>query len=375
MTGKKSKATADFQQADRSRPAARLRLLRREMEASGLDALLVCHLPNVFYLSGFTGSAALLVITGSAATLFTDSRYTVQAAEETDGQVQIVRGSLMSAAGGHLARMRARRIGFEAVRLMVSQKTVLDKSAGSRARWIRWDGRIEAARAVKDPTELATMREAADLACSCWEEILPLVKPGVREIELAAELEFRMRRKGASGPAFDTIVGSGHRGALPHAVASPRTVGKNELVVFDLGAILRRYSSDLTRTVYVGRAPVGIRRWYNAVLEAQNAARDVLRAGVSAHQVDAAARGVLRRAGLANRFVHSTGHGLGLEVHEMPRLAKGETQRLQAGMVVTIEPGVYVQGKGGIRIEDDALVTTTGAEYLTHANRELIELG
>jgi Xaa-Pro aminopeptidase len=183
-----------------------------------------------------------------------------------------------------------------------------------------------------------------------------------------------MRRKGASGPAFDTIIASGPRGALPHARASTRAVGKNELVVFDLGAILRGYSSDLTRTVFVGRAPAKIRRWYGAVREAQQAAREVLRPGVSAHEVDAAARQLLQRAGLGKNFVHSTGHGLGLEVHEMPRLARGEKWLLRAGVVVTIEPGVYFEGTGGIRIEDDALVTRDGAELLTDANRELIEV-
>lgn len=375
MTGQGRKAVTDCQQAGHSSSAARLRLLRREMEVAKLDGLLVSHPPNVFYLSGFTGSAALLVISGSGVTLFTDPRYAIQAKEETGARFEIVRGSLFAAAGKALANRRARRIGLEAARVTMNQKSVLDKAVASRIRWIPWDGRVEAARAIKDADELVIMCEAARIACSCWEEILPLVKPGIREIELAAELEFRMRRKGASGPAFDTIVGSGPRGALPHAVASARAVGKNELVVFDLGAILRRYSSDLTRTVFVGRAPVEIRRWYGAVLEAQSVARDALRPGVSAHQIDAAARKALRRAGLGRQFIHSTGHGLGLEIHEMPRLGKGEKQLIQAGMVVTLEPGVYVEGKGGIRIEDDAFVTPNGAEYLTHANRELIELG
>ncbi len=377
--GKTRTASTQSKQAGQPAPAARLSLLRQEMEAERLDAFVVSHPPNVFYLSGFTGSAAVLVVAYAGATLFTDPRYTVQASEEvTSARVETTRGALMAAAAEHLTRRRLRRvlqIGFEAARLTVAQKSLLDKAAGARVRWIPWDGRIEAARAVKDIGELGVMREAAKIACSSWQEILPLVKPGILETELAAELEFRMRRKGATGPAFDTIIASGPRGALPHAHASPRALGKNELVVFDLGAILRGYSSDLTRTVFVGRAPAEIRRWYSAVLEAQQAARDVLRPGVSAQQVDAAARQSLQRAGLGKQFVHSTGHGLGLEVHEMPRLARGEKWLLRAGVVVTIEPGVYVQGKGGIRIEDDALVTQDGAEYLTDANRELIELG
>ncbi|HKF51538.1 MAG TPA: Xaa-Pro peptidase family protein [Candidatus Acidoferrales bacterium] len=376
MTGASETAFNESEKAGRARRAARLSLLRQEMEAGRLDAFVVTHPPNVFYLSGFTGSAAVLVITKARLTLLTDARYTVQAPQEArDARVKIIRGSLTSAAGEELAHGRTRHVGFEAARLTVSQKSLLDEAAGSRVRWIIWDGRVEAARAVKDAAELNTMREAAAIACSSWQEILPLIKPGVLETDLAAEVEFRMRRKGASGPAFDTIIASGPRGALPHAHASARAVGKNELVVCDLGAILRGYSSDLTRTVFVGRAPKEVRRWYTAVLEAQGAARDVLSPGVSAQRVDAAARKTLQRAGLGKQFVHSTGHGLGLEVHEIPRLAKGQETVLRAGVVVTIEPGVYIEGKGGIRIEDDALVTPNGAEYLTDANRELIELG
>ena len=376
MTGTSETAFSESEKAGRVRQAARLSLLRQEMEAARLDAFLVTHLPNVFYLSGFTGSSAVLVMTKSSLTLFTDSRYTVQAQQEAqNARVRIVRGSLVASAGDQLARERSRRIGFEAARLTVAQKALLDKSANSRRRWVPWDGKIEAIRAVKDAAELDYIREAAAIACAAWQELLPLIKPGAIENDLAAELEFRMRRKGASGPAFDTIIASGPRGALPHAHASGRAVGKNELVVCDLGAILRGYSSDLTRTVFVGRAPVEVRRWYSAVLDAQEAARKVLRPGVSAQQVDAAARQILKRVGLGKQFVHSTGHGLGLEVHEAPRLARGQKTILRAGMVVTLEPGVYVEGIGGIRIEDDALVTPNGAEYLTDANRELVELG
>lgn len=376
MTGTAETAFSESEKAGRVRQAARLSLLRREMESARLDAFVVTHLPNIFYLSGFTGSAAVVIISRSGLTLFTDPRYTVQAKQEAQNAgVKIVHGSLLSSAAEQLAREGLRRIGFEAARLTVAQKAALDEAGSSRRRWVPWDGRIEAARAVKDAAELSVMRQAAAIACSSWQEVLPLIKPGVLETDLAAEVEFRMRRKGASGPAFDTIIASGPRGALPHAHASDRAVGKNELVVCDLGAILRGYSSDLTRTVFVGRAPSEVRRWYSAVLRAQEAARNVLQSGVSAQRVDGAARKTLQRAGLGRQFVHSTGHGLGLEVHETPRLARGQKEILRAGMVVTIEPGVYIEGKGGIRIEDDALVTPNGAEYLTDANRELTELG
>ncbi|MHB8754413.1 MAG: M24 family metallopeptidase [Candidatus Acidiferrales bacterium] len=350
--------------------------MQQAMAADHLDAFFISHLPNISYLTGFSGSSGVLLVTNSGATLFTDPRYTAQSKQEvTAARVKIVRGSALGAIGTQLASRRDRRIGFEAAHVTVAQKGALDKAAKSRIRWLPWDGKVEKLRMVKDESELSTMREAAAIACSSWQEILPLVKPGVAEADLAAELEFRMRRKGAAGPAFDTIVASGERGAWPHARASRKLVKKNELVVFDLGAILRGYSSDLTRTVFVGRAPAEVRRWYGAVLEAQTAARDALHPGVTAEKVDAAARRVLDRAGLGTKFIHSTGHGLGLEVHEMPRLGRGDHSVLRAGTVVTLEPGIYVEGKGGIRIEDDALVTESGAAYLTHANRELIELG
>lgn len=363
------------EQAGAAGPATRLSFFQQRTRDLRLDAFLVSHLPNILYLSGFSGSAAVLLITQRDATLFTDSRYTAQAAEEVkNARVRIVRGSLFSAAGESLRRLRVHRAGFEAAHCSVLQKTALAKATGPGIRWVPGGGRIEFLRSVKDADELAIMRQAAAIACSSWQEILPLVKPGVLEIELAAELEFRMRRKGSSGPAFDTIIASGPRGALPHAHASRRPIGKNELVVFDLGAILRGYSSDLTRTVFMGRANAEIRRWYSAVLQAQGAARDALHPGVTAHKVDAAARHVLHEAGLDKYFIHSTGHGLGLEVHELPRLGRGEKAVLQAGMVVTVEPGVYIEGTGGIRIEDDALVTQSGAQFITSANRELIEL-
>lgn len=345
------------------------------MDADELDAFVVIHLPNILYLTGFSGSSGILLITATDAALFTDPRYTFQSKQEvTDAKVKIVRGSLLKELGKHLKSLPRRRIGFEGAHLVVAQKGLLENNAG-RIFWTPWDGNVEALRMVKDKSELATMQEAADIACSSWEETLPLVRPGVSETDLAAELEYRMRRKGAAGPAFDTIIASGERGAWPHARPSRKLVKKNELVVFDLGAILRGYSSDLTRTVCVGRASPEMRRWYGAVLEAQQAARHALHPGVTADRVDAAARRVLKEAGLDKKFTHSTGHGLGLEVHESPRLGRGDHSVLRAGAVVTLEPGVYVEGTGGIRIEDDAVVTTSGAKYLTHCNRELIEIG
>jgi Xaa-Pro aminopeptidase len=206
------------------------------------------------------------------------------------------------------------------------------------------------------------------------EEAIRLVRPGVTELDIAAEIGYRMRREGASGESFEAIVAAGPRSALPHARPTARRIGKNELVVLDLGAILRRYCSDLTRTVHVGKAPARVRQWYQAVLEAQTAARDALKSGVTCGAIDAAARNVLHHKGLGRYFVHSTGHGIGLEIHEDPRIARDQKTILETGNVVTLEPGVYVEGVGGIRIEDDALVTPRGAEILTTTPREFLEL-
>jgi Xaa-Pro aminopeptidase len=359
---------------DRER-RSRLLALRKRMAEAGVDAILVSHLPNIFYLCGFSGSAGSLLLTRDSATLFTDPRYAVQARAEVVGaRLRIVRGGFARALGETLRAHSVRRLGYEGARLSVLQQRDYRRSVGFRGSWRAISGWVEALRARKSGSELARMRQAARLASEVLREILPLIRPGVRENEIAAELDFRMRKGGASGSAFETIVASGPRTALPHARPTGKRLRKNELVLLDLGAILRHYCSDLTRTVYIGRAPARVKAAYRAVLEAQAAAREALRPGVSAAEVDAAARKVLERNGLGRYFVHSTGHGLGLEVHEEPRLAAGQKARIEEGFVVTIEPGVYWEGLGGIRIEDDVVVTSRGPRTLTDAPRDLIEL-
>lgn len=356
-------------------PSARLSRLQGRLVEAGFDLFLITHLPNIFYLCGFSGSSGALLVSSAEASLFTDRRYAIQTRDEVRGaRVRIVVGSPVAAAGKEARSRSRRRAAFEPSRLTVAQEQELQCAAGPRVRWVGWDSAVERLRAIKSPEEIAQIRAAAHLAGDAFEGILPLVKPGVREWELAAEVEYRMRLRGASGPAFDTIVASGPRSALPHARAGSKPLEKNELVVFDLGAILRGYCSDLTRTVFLGRASARIRAWYRAVVEAQDAAREALRPGVTAGAVDAAARRILRRHGLERRFVHSLGHGLGLEVHEAPRLARGNKVELAAGNVVTLEPGVYVEGAGGIRIEDDVVITERGADVLTRVRREFIEL-
>jgi Xaa-Pro aminopeptidase len=359
---------------------SRIHRLRLSFSALNSDALLVTHLPNIRYLCGFTGSAAILLVEHSRATLFTDSRYTLQARQEVpDTTTFIAPHGLLRAVGEALkARRGTFRLAFAPAQLTVAQKTALQLAAGTRLRWLAAPDLIERLRAVKDTDELVRMRQSARLISDVWTAAVRHIKPGISELAIAADIERGMKLQGASGPSFETIVASGPRSAWPHARPTPKLLRKNELVVLDQGAILRDYCSDMTRTVFLGRSSAlargKVRSLYNAVLHAQEAAIAAIRPGVSAATVDAAARKVFKQSGLERYFTHSTGHGLGLEIHEMPRLGRGEESLLEAGMVVTVEPGLYVERLGGIRIEDEVLVTAQGAEVLTSASGEFLEL-
>jgi Xaa-Pro aminopeptidase len=353
----------------------RLAALRTEMAKAKLDCLVVTHAVNWQYLTGFTGEAGVLLVGSGDVTLVTDGRFTTQAREETSSvRMVLQKGSLMGATGEALRGKTTRRVGFDPGHLTVAQHGQLRKAAGSRLKWISAAGLVERLRMRKEPAELARMRQAALLAGEVLTAAIKMLKPGIRESEVGAEIEYQMRKRGASGPAFESIVAFGQRSAWPHARPTAKRLRKNELVVLDLGAILAHYCSDITRTVFVGRAPLRVKAWYKAVLEAQAAAIAAVRAGAICGDVDAAARQALAGHQLDRFFTHSTGHGLGMEVHEDPRLAKGQTARLEAGTVVTIEPGVYMAGIGGIRIEDDVAVHPDKTEVLTRIPRDLIEL-
>jgi len=355
-------------------PIRRQRVMR-ELKRRSLDCLLVTHPANWYYLTGFTGESGVLVMAPGGTTLITDGRFTTQAREESPGiRLELQKGSLYASVGEWLNHRGIRRVGYDPERWTVAQLKVLRKACGAHCRIIEAGGVVEALRLTKDAQELAAMRRAAILAGEVLEGTLKLLKPGIREREVGAEIEYQMKRKGASGPSFETIVAFGERAALPHARPTSKRLRKNELVVLDLGVILGHYCSDITRTVHLGRASRRIRSWYRAVQEANQAATAAVRAGVACGEVDAAAREVLKKSGLDSYFVHSTGHGLGLEVHEAPRVARGQAIRLEVGNVITIEPGVYVEGVGGIRIEDDVAVGVKGSEVLTRVRRDLIEL-
>jgi Xaa-Pro aminopeptidase len=340
-----------------------------------IDALLVSALPNVRYLSGFTGSNGLLLVTAGANTLFTDPRYTLQAAGETFGcSVKTARGPLVMAAAQVIARRRLKRIGFERGRVMFDLWQRLKEAVPLGASLKPVGPVIEQLRMIKSPEEIVRIRGAVATNSLAFEAVLPGIRPGVPETAIAAELEYQMRRHGAEKASFDTLVASGPRSAIVHAQPGREPVGANQLLLIDMGATRNGYVSDMTRTLFLGSPSRKVRKMYDSVLMAQLAGIAAVREGVTAEQVDHAVRRVLRTDGLDKAFVHSTGHGLGLEIHEPPRLGKNDKTRLQAGMAITIEPGVYVEGFGGIRIEDTVVVTANGCEVLTPTTKEFIIL-
>lgn len=352
----------------------RRRTVAENLAARRLDGMLVWLSPNLRYLSGFTGSNGALLVTAEDAILITDSRYTIQAAQQTTCRVRIASGATVLEAAAAIARLRLRRIGYEPARMTCDTFQAIDSRLPLKASLVAAGGWIEELRMVKSPAELALIRRSVEVNSRAFEETVARLKPGTRERDLAAELEHRMRRLGAEKPSFDTIVAGGAHSALPHAEPGAARLERG-LVVVDMGAMVDGYASDMTRMLHVGAPGTKAKRMYRAVLEAQLAAIDAVRPGARTAAVDAAARRVLKAHGLDKAFTHSTGHGLGLEIHEPPRLGRKDKLRLKEGMAVTIEPGVYVEGFGGIRIEDTVVVTAGGCEILTPTSKELRVIG
>jgi Xaa-Pro aminopeptidase len=357
--------------------AQRRRKLNDALARRKLDALLVTHLPNIRYLTGFTGSAGVLVLLAGRLTFFTDGRYTSQARDEVRGaRVVIAKGPALTAAADHLKRSSraALRVGIEAEHMPVSIRSTLSKLLPKSVRLVETVGLIQQLRTIKEPDEIERIRRAVNVGAALLPTAISAIKPGLPETAVAAELEYAARNAGAEAMSFDTIVASGARSALPHGKASASPIARKGFVVLDYGVILAGYCSDMTRTVHVGHATREARRMYDAVLKAQLAAIAAVRAGVSVADVDRAARSVLENSGLGKFFTHSTGHGVGLEIHEPPRIANGGNDVLQSGMVITVEPGVYIPERGGVRIEDMVVVTEGGCEVLTPASKDWIEI-
>ncbi len=352
----------------------RIARFREAMANAHCDALVVTHHPNVRYLCGFTGSAGVLLV-GAKNYLFTDGRYAEQAASEVVGaKVVIAKGPALIAAAKQAARMKRGKLGVEAEHLSVVAYDAIADALPKEIRLVATRGTVEALRTIKELAEIDLMHAAIELGCDLLPVAQKAIRPGVKEVEVAAKIEFAARKRGAAAMSFETIVASGPRSALPHGIASDAPIPASGFVVLDYGVILHGYCSDMTRTVHIGRADQEERDLYRAVLDAQMAAIAACAPGVRLAEVDAAARNVLKKTKLDKFFTHSTGHGVGLEIHEPPRVAQGQKEVLRPGMVITIEPGIYQAGKRGIRIEDMVAITDNGYELLTAARKELIEI-
>ncbi len=353
--------------------ARRIDALVGGLEAAGIDALLVTHLPNIRYLTGFSGSAGLLLVRSAGPMLITDFRYAVQAPLEAPGiEVQIDPVSIWDRLGRALGQRPLERLGVESHVLTTRDAERL--SHLTRAQVVPTVDLVEQRRVAKDSEEVAAIRAAAALAQEALAEVLPSVRPGDRELDVAARLESALRQRGSEWHPFPTIVASGPRAALPHARTSPREIQVNDLLLIDFGAQVGGYCSDLTRTMVVGRADDRQRTIHGLVQEAQVRARTQVRAQMTGRDADSLARDVIAARGFGDAFGHSLGHGLGLEVHEAPRLSQTNEMALPLHAVVTIEPGIYLPGWGGVRLEDDVYLGPSGPELLSDGRTELLEL-
>ncbi len=357
-----------------SRFVARRKKLRRLLKRETLPALLVTNFTNVQYLTGFAGGDSFLLLTDKDEVLISDTRYETELKETCADLTLVIRGpakTTVQAAAEVAVKAKASALGIEAASMTVAMRDSLQPSL-PKAELVATNGLVEELRAIKDKDEIAAIRTAVDLA----EKVFNRFKAGYRgdwtERTVAADMEHEIRLRGGLGCAFEPIVGVGDHGALPHATLTDRRLDAANTILVDWGAReADGYRSDLTRILNVGKIPANVEKAYTVVLKAQLAAIEKIKPGVTFADVDAAARGVIEKAGLGKRFSHALGHGIGLDVHEFPRLGPKQDKQLQAGMVVTVEPGVYFPGKFGIRIEDDVLVTKDGFEVLTSVPKEL----
>jgi len=353
----------------------RISQMRQQVIAENLDGLIVTDLNTVRYLTGFTGSAGLLFITDKKADFFSDSRYAIQAKKQVKGaRVHQAKGALYIA----LAKLpgiltKNFLYGFDGEFLTVAERQRL-QTVLPDAQLVAADSLTTELGWVKEKEEIDSIKKAVKISDIAFERILNLVAPGIRERELAAELEYQMLMLGSEQAAFETIVASGYRSAMPHGVASTKKVKKGDFVTFDFGATVNGYVSDITRTVVVGKATARQKKIYGIVLRSQKAGIRKVKAGVTGVAVDAACRNIINKAGYQKNFGHGTGHGIGYVVHTGPRVSPLSKDKLKPNNVITIEPGIYIDGWGGVRIEDDVVVTRSGGKVLNKAEKKLLEL-
>ena len=352
-------------------PAARRDALRSQLGSVGATAMLITGLPNMRYLSGFSGSSGALIVTAQGRdSLVTDFRYAGQVREEIDPSIgtEIHNESALSAARKWLTRENHAKVVFESRYMSVAEWTDWKASDGAQLEAVT--GWVAALRMRKSEPELMALRRAAAVADETLAEVLGMIRPGITELELAAKLDMAMIERGGEGSAFETIVQFGEHSARPHARPTHRKLARGEVVLFDFGAIVGGYASDMSRTVACGRPDHELESIYGIVLEAQRTALDGLRPGMSGRDADALGRDVIEAAGYGPQFGHSLGHGIGLEVHEPPGMSRLSEWHLETDTVVTVEPGIYIEGLGGVRIEDVVRIGCSAIEVLTSAPKD-----
>jgi Xaa-Pro aminopeptidase len=351
----------------------KLEKIRNQFKEYGIDGLLITSGYNRRYATNFTGTAGVVLISEKEAKLITDFRYIDQANEQAIGfEIVQHKGPIIEEVAKQAASMGIKALGFEQDHMTFSVFRAYENAVESTLTPI--SQLIEKLRMVKDENELKVLKEATEIADAAFDHILKVIKPGLTELEVSNELEFFMRKQGAASSSFDIIVASGYRSALPHGVASEKVIESGEFVTLDFGAYYKGYCSDITRTIAVGEPSDELKKIYDIVLKAQLKGMAGLKPGITGKQADALTRDHITAAGYGEYFGHSTGHGIGLEVHEGPGLSHKSDIILQPGMVVTVEPGIYVSGLGGVRIEDDAVITDTGNTSLSTSTKELIIL-
>jgi Xaa-Pro aminopeptidase len=350
----------------------KLKAVRALMTTLRVQSLLVTELEHVRYLTGFSGSCGLCLITPTKQFFITDRRYKSQAPQEVKGfTIIIAQQTLFPLLAERKLIPSGSRIGFESQHVSVADMHSLKKMLPHR-HFIPATNILETVTAVKEDKEIELLRSAARISDHVFKKLLKLVRPGVRERDIAAEISYWHRKYGAEGDAFEPIVASGDRGALPHARASEKKIRHGEMVVLDFGCCYHGYNSDITRTLAVGNPPAEMKKVYRIVLEAQIKAIEAIRNGVTARSIDAVAREHIRQNGFGRYFIHSLGHGLGIHVHDPLRVSAVSSAVLETGNVMTIEPGIYIPGRGGVRIEDDIVVCENGCDILTGSSKELI---
>ena len=351
----------------------KLSKLRKSLAEHQIDALLITSSYNRRYITDFTGTAGVAIVSQNQAVFITDFRYTEQAAKQISG-FEIIQHTqpLIEEVGVQLDKMGVKKVGFEKDDMTYAMFESYQKAVNSEL--VPVSGLVEKIRLIKTPQEIKIIKAAADIADAAFEHIISYIAPGKTELEVSNELEFFMRRQGATSSSFDIIVASGLRSALPHGVASDKIIEKGDFVTLDFGALYNGYISDITRTVAVGEPSEQLKEIYQIVLDSQLLALEKVKPGMTGIEADAVARDYIKSKGFGDAFGHSLGHGIGLEVHEGPGLSFRSETILEEGMVVTIEPGIYVPGIGGVRIEDDTVITKIGNEKLTHSTKELLIL-